>query len=123
MDNFEFNIGNKTTAQIKILRSVISFNAELIKMLNFPKFICMGLDKKDKKLGIRAAEKEDKLVRVYPFVTDEKKKKHIILSATKIRDEILKFLGVSLEGNGIKFYADWDNKNNMAIVNLDKYDQ
>lgn len=120
MNNFDFTIGHKDVPVINLTVNGLSFNQYSIAALGYPEYVSIGLDIQSKKLGIKAIAQDDKSSRRYPFVTDEKRKKRILVPAFQIRAEIVNLLNIKLPRNGIKYIAEFDSDCQMLIVDLKK---
>ena len=118
MVNYSFNFNIDTTGMIKvsIMRLGLIFNAETIKVLGSPKKINIGLDVKNKILGIKAAENNPD-IKEYDFVKkgDEK---WIRVNSTQIVHAIEDVMKIKFDNTAKSFTAKFNNELNMLIVEL-----
>ena len=120
MSNYNFNFNIDTTGMIKvsIMRLGLIFNAETIKALGSPKKINIGLDSRNKVLGIKAAENNPS-IREYDFVKkgDEK---WIRVNSKQLIQAIEESVKCKFENTAKSFPAKFDENENILIVDLQK---
>ena len=120
MSNYNFNFNIDTTGMIKvsIMRLGLIFNAETIKALGSPKKINIGLDSRNKVLGIKASEGNPS-IREYDFVKkgDEK---WIRVNSKQLIQAIEESVKCKFENTAKSFPAKFDENENMLIVDLQK---
>ena len=116
--DFDYNIDTSGMIKISIMRLGIIFNAETINALGKPAKINIGLDTRNKVLGIKAAT-GDINIKEYDFVKkgDEK---WIRVNSKQLVQAIQQVTKVEY-GNTAKAYpARWDRDWGMLIVDLTK---
>lgn len=90
--NFDFNTDMRSMPYVSIGGSGISFNKKSIEALGYPQYICIGLDKLAKILAIKAAKKDTQGA-VYKFVSNERTKNWVMISAMALRLAIKEICG------------------------------
>ncbi len=120
MPNYNFNFNIDTTGMIKvsIMRLGLIFNAETIKALGSPKKINIGLDAKNKVLGIKASENIAD-IKDYDFVK-KGNEKWIRINSKPLVKAIEDVLKCKFENTAKPFTARFDNDSKMLIVDLSK---
>lgn len=121
MNNFDFNIGNKNLAIVNLTKSGLSFNKSCIKILDYSKYITIGLDREKKILAIKPLSVQDDSIKCYRFVYSEKTKRNVNIISAKLQKEIFMLTNLKPIQHGIKFTADFDSDKNLLIVNLAKH--
>lgn len=120
MNNYDFTIG-KINVPVVVLTAIgLFFNRECISALGCPEYVSIGLDRQNLKLAVKASGSTNPFPH-YSFVTEEKKKKRVCLTVSKIRAEIIKLTGMKPNRKGIRFFAGYDENAEMLIVDLSKY--
>lgn len=118
MANYSFNFNIDTTGMVKvsIMRLGLIFNAETIKALGSPKKINIGLDTKNKVLGIKASE-NNRDIKDYDFVKkgDEK---WIRVNSKQLVQAIEEATKYKFDNVAKPFTAKFDDELNMLIVEL-----
>ena len=119
MANYTFNFNIDTTGMIRvsIMRLGIIFNAETIKALGSPKKINIGLDVKNKVLGIQAAQNNPE-IKEYDFVKGDEK--WIRVNCKPIIKAIEDATKQKFDNVAKPFTAKFDQELNMLIVELAK---
>ena len=120
MGNYTFNYNIDTTGMVKVsvMRLGLIFNAETIKALGAPKKINIGLDTKNKVLGIRASS-GDISVKEYDFVKrgDEK---WIRVNSKPLVKAIEGVTKSNYTDKMQSYTASFDDELKMLIVDLSK---
>ena len=118
MTNYSFNFNIDTTGMVKvsIMRLGLIFNSETIKALGSPKKINIGLDSKNKVLGIKASEGNPD-IKDYDFVKkgDEK---WIRLNSKQLVQAIEDAIKCKFDNTAKPFTAKFDEELQMLIVEL-----
>lgn len=114
--SFNFNIDMTGMIRVSIMRLGLIFNAETIKILGSPKKINIGLDVKNKVLGIKASENNPD-IKEYDFVKkgDEK---WIRVNSRQIVSAIEEATKLKFDNIAKPFTARFDKDLNMLIVEL-----
>lgn len=118
MSTFDFNIAGYTSPFVTLTANGLSFNHSFIANLGFPSRICIGIDREGKRVAFRAAPEGACSVPTYPFVTDEKKKKRVTVTASILRKEISKLLTADSGRKGLKFMAVMDPNEKQLVIDL-----
>ena len=118
MTNYSFNFYIDTTGMVKvsIMRLGLIFNSETIKALGSPKKINIGLDSKNKVLGIKASEGNPD-IKDYDFVKkgDEK---WIRVNSKQLVQAIEDAIKCKFDNTAKPFTAKFDEELQMLIVEL-----
>ena len=116
--SFDFNIDTTGMIKISIMRLGIIFNAETINALGNPSKINIGLDAKNKVLGIRASV-GDPNVKEYDFVKkgDEK---WIRVNSKQLVQAIQNVTKCEYNNTAKPCPAIFDNELKMLIIDLAK---
>lgn len=118
MTNYSFNFNIDTTGMVKvsIMRLGLIFNSETIKALGSPKKINIGLDSKNKVLGIKASEGIPD-IKDYDFVKkgDEK---WIRVNSKQLVQAIEDAIKCKFDNTAKPFTAKFDEELQMLIVEL-----
>lgn len=118
MTNYSFNFNIDTTGMVKvsIMRLGLIFNSETIKALSSPKKINIGLDSKNKVLGIKASEGNPD-IKDYDFVKkgDEK---WIRVNSKQLVQAIEDAIKCKFDNTAKPFTAKFDEELQMLIVEL-----
>lgn len=114
--SFNFNIDMTGMIRVSIMRLGLIFNAETIKVLGSPQKINIGLDVKNKVLGIKASENNPD-IKEYDFVKkgDEK---WIRVNSRQIVSAIEEATKLKFDNIAKPFTARFDKELNMLIVEL-----
>lgn len=114
--SFDFNIDTTGMIKVSIMRLGLIFNAETIKALGSPKKINIGLDAKNKVLGIRASVGNPN-IRDYDFVKkgDEK---WIRVNSKQLVQAIEEATKFKFDNVAKPFTARFDEDLKMLIVEL-----
>ncbi len=120
MTNYTFNFNIDTTGMVKvsIMRLGIIFNAETINVLGRPKKINIGLDVKNKVLGIMAS-KNNSEIKEYDFVK-KGNEKWIRVNSKQLVKAIEDVTKIKFQNVAKPFPAKFDNELKMLIVDLTK---
>ena len=118
MTNYSFNFNIDTTGMVKvsIMRLGLIFNSETINALGSPKKINIGLDSKNKVLGIKASEGNPD-IKDYDFVKkgDEK---WIRVNSKQLVQAIEDAIKCKFDNTAKPFTAKFDEELQMLIVEL-----
>ena len=118
MTNYSVNFNIDTTGMVKvsIMRLGLIFNSETIKALGSPKKINIGLDSKNKVLGIKASEGNPD-IKDYDFVKkgDEK---WIRVNSKQLVQAIEDAIKCKFDNTAKPFTAKFDEELQMLIVEL-----
>lgn len=96
--NFDFKIDKSKGCSIGFSKYGITFKKTIINALGCPQKICIGIDKRNKALAVVADNPNiDGEGKRFNFVTDERKKKLVIIQSAPIRHTIEKMLGKELD--------------------------
>lgn len=114
--NFNFNIDTTGMVRVSIMRLGLIFNAETIKVLGSPQKINIGLDVKNKVLGICKSSNNPE-IKEYDFVKkgDEK---WIRVNSKQLVKAIEEALKTSFETSAKSYTARYDEDIKMLIVDL-----
>lgn len=114
--SFDFNIDTTGMIKVSIMRLGLIFNTETIKALGSPKKINIGLDAKNKVLGIRASVGNPN-IRDYDFVKkgDEK---WIRVNSKQLVQAIEEATKFKFDNVAKPFTARFDEDLKMLIVEL-----
>jgi len=115
--NFNFTIGKLNRPMVKLTKTHLSFNKRAVELLNAPEYISIGIDKIEKKLAFKVATKDETSEPIYPFATNSKND-GVLVSATEIRNEIVKLLQEEIKNGGIAFVLEIDEKTKYGIIDL-----
>lgn len=114
--SFDFNIDTTGMVKVSIMRLGLIFNAETIKVLGSPKKINIGLDTRNKVLGIQASANNPE-IKDYDFVKkgDEKWIRVNSKQLVQAIEEVVKF---KFDNAAKSYTARYDTSINMLIVDL-----
>ncbi len=118
MSSFDFNIASYESPFVTLTTNGLSFNHSFIANLGYPTHICIGIDRENKKVAFRAAPEGECSVPTYRFVTDEKKRKRVTITATILRKELSRLLNASSHRKGLKFMASVDKSEGQLVIDL-----
>ena len=118
MANYSFNFNIDTTGMVKvsIMRLGLIFNAETIKALGSPSKINIGLDSKNKVLGIKASDHSPE-IKEYDFVKNGDEK-WIRVNSKQLVQAIEEVTKLKFENTAKPFPAKFDEELQMLIVDL-----
>lgn len=116
--SFDFNIDTTGMIKVSIMRLGIIFNSETINVLGCPAKINIGLDVKNKVLGIKASD-HDPDIKEYDFVK-KGNEKWIRVNSKQLVQAIEKCTKQKFENTAEPFTAKFDKNLNMLIVELTK---
>ena len=118
MANYSFNFNIDTTGMIRvsIMRLGLVFNAETIKVLGSPSKINIGLDTKNKVLGIKASDHNPQ-IKEYDFVKNGDEK-WIRVNSKQLVQAIEDITKIKFENTAKPFTAKYDEELKMLIVEL-----
>ena len=118
MTNYSFNFNIDTTGMVKvsIMRLGLIFNSETIKALGSPKKINIGLDSKNKVLGIKASEGNPD-IKDYDFVKKDDEK-WIRVNSKQLVQAIEDAIKCKFDNTAKPFTAKFDEELQMLIVEL-----
>lgn len=114
--SFDFNVDTTGMIKVSIMRLGIIFNSETINVLGSPAKINIGLDTRNKVLGIRASN-GDPNTKEYDFVKGDNKK-WIRVNSKQLVQAISNCTRITFENTAKPFPARFDEKLNMLIVEL-----
>lgn len=114
--SFNFNIDMTGMIRVSIMRLGLIFNAETIKVLGSPQKINIGLDVKNKVLGIKASENNPD-IKEYDFVK-KGNEKWIRVNSRQIVSAIEEATKLKFDNIAKPFTARFDKELNMLIVEL-----
>ena len=106
MSSFDFNIASYESPFVTLTTNGLSFNHSF------------GIDRENKKVAFRAAPEGECSVPTYRFVTDEKKRKRVTITATILRKELSRLLNASSHRKGLKFMASVDKSEGQLVIDL-----
>jgi len=115
--NFDFKIGKINRPIVKLTKTNLTFNKRAVELLNVPEYIAIGIDRAEKKLAFKATKKDETREPVYPFAINGRND-GVLVSATKIRNEMVKLLQEKIENGGIAFVLEIDEETKFGIIDL-----
>lgn len=115
--NFDFNVDSKRTINIGIMELGLVFNNTTIKALGSPKKINIGIDSKNKVIGIKASKGNSQL-KEFKFVENENQK-WIRVNSKPLVKEIESITGLKFNSQVKHFKGQYNSNLHMIIVNLD----
>lgn len=120
MDKFDFTIG-KNSPYVTWRASGLSFNGKCLQLLEYPKFVCIGVDRENRRLAVRASGNgRGGNASEYTFVTDERKRTSAMICSASLRRELKVILNARPPRCGLRFPAFFDGNAKMLIVDLNK---
>lgn len=119
MDNFDFNLDGNDIPIINLTATGLSFNEACVLALDSPEYIGIGLDRKNKKLAVKAILDENSGLRRYRFAINEKKNRAAV-TASNLRFEVIKLNDKIPYRRVVKYLAEFDRADGMLIVDLTK---
>lgn len=115
---FNFNIGKKGKATMTWTQRGFTFNKDAIEALGSPAHIAIGLDEKNKRLAIKAAD--DSIEPKYVFSSAGRREKFAFVTATNIREAVAELMGEQPDKGGTSYTLEVDKNAKFGIVDLTK---
>jgi uncharacterized protein YcgL (UPF0745 family) len=103
------------SAIVSIAEYGITFPYNTVEIMQQPKFIKLGYDKKNTIVGVKVCNEEDKMK--IPFSRDSNKGKYVRINARDFIRIINSDLGYTFT-KAERFSAMWDNENKLLSISL-----